>query len=100
MRPAVEPARVSVRGLDVDAVVELADDVDLADAGVRVDLDRDALGHRDHQLAGADAGLEGRGAGGSCDRAEVEVERTDPELIARLQRLGGQRPLDLVAGAR
>ena len=50
MHPALWTGSVE-DSIDVDAVIALADDVELPDAGVRVDLERDALGHRDHQFA-------------------------------------------------
>ena len=84
-RPGVDPATL-MRLLRVDAVVAPAENVDLADSGVSVDLERDVPRHGDHEVSDADAGVDGGGAGRQRDGAEIEVELADAELVARLER--------------
>ena len=60
--------------MHVDAVVLLAEQVEVSDSGVGVQLERDVVRHRDHQLADPDAGVDlGRSCEGGTE-GEIELE--------------------------
>ena len=69
-------------------------------AGASVDLERDVLRHGDHEASDADARFDGSGAGRERDGAEVEVELSHAELVARLERGNSRGLLRLLPDAR